>query len=212
MPQSGHHTRNAALAGIGAQRRNNVRAHKPGARPCAKSNEVGSALNRLQAVVADLKAQLINHAQQHREAVRCLRLRVFFACAVAKQPKLVCQVYLHAQLLVTDVKLRQGRFFLVPLLGLRHQVVHIHKRLPDALRQRVLVAIGEMGQVALKLHGKKHQLAVQARFCVDGCALCTHGSSPNRYRSGLTNNKRRRSQRGRSRWAGRWPYSGSGNR
>lgn len=156
-------------------------------------------------------AQLINHAQQHREAVRCLRLRVFFACAVAKQPKLVRQVYLHAQLLVTNVKLREGCFFLVPLLGLRHQVVHIHKRLPNALRQRVLVAIWEMGQVALKLHGKKHQLAVQASLRVNRCTLCGHGYSPNRYRSGLTNNKRRRNQWWCSRWIGRRSESGGGH-
>ena len=46
-----------ALAGIGAQSANDVRAHKPGAGPGAKTHKVGTALDRLQRVVANLQTQ-----------------------------------------------------------------------------------------------------------------------------------------------------------
>jgi hypothetical protein len=62
----------------------------------------------------------------------------------------------------------------IALLRLGHQVVHIHKRLADGLRQSVFVAIGKVRQIPLKLHRKQHQLAVQAGLGMDGLMLC-HG-------------------------------------
>lgn len=90
--------------------------------------------------------------------------------AEAKQPKLMGQMDHHAQLLMAHIELGQCCFLVVAFLALRHQVIYIQIRLPNSLRQGVFVAVGEVGQIALQLHGEQHQLAVQAGLCVNG--LC----------------------------------------
>lgn len=59
------------------------------------------------------------------------------------------QVDHHAQLLMADIELGQCCLFVIALLRLGDQVVHIQKCQAYGLGQCVFVAVWEMGQIAL---------------------------------------------------------------
>lgn len=96
------------------------------------------------------------------------------AIAELEIPQLVRQAHEHAQLLVSDIEVREAGLLLIALLRLHDEAVHVVGRTPDLQRQAVFFVLREVVQVAVQLPHHLHKAPIQIGFRVQA----------HRYRSG----------------------------